>query len=91
MKKIDYLRIGGWDVTYPGPWVVDCEFFMKCRMNKMDIIRTFNVHFYHFVSLSTKTPEQLDKSKQGEQHCHEYFKYKWGDYMKRGSDNSVYF
>ena len=33
MSKYDYKRIGGWDETYPGGWVVDCEFFLKCSLN----------------------------------------------------------
>jgi hypothetical protein len=91
IKKMDYLRVGGFDVSYPGPWVVDCEFFMKCSLNKMDIIRLYSIHFYHFVSLSTKTPEQLAQAKIKEQECHDYFKYVWGDYMKRNKENKIYF
>jgi len=54
---------------------------MKCSMNGLKMLRTWNCHFYHFVSLSAKTPEQLEISRQYEQNCHEYAKYKWGSYI----------
>ena len=31
MSILDYLRLGGWDESFPGGWVVDFEFFLKCR------------------------------------------------------------
>ena len=88
MAKRDYMRIGGWDESYPGPWVVDWEFFMKCEMNGMKMIRTYNCHFYHFVSLGTKTPERITESQIKEQACHEYFQYKWGTYAKHNPINN---
>jgi glycosyltransferase involved in cell wall biosynthesis len=88
INKNDYLRVGGWDESYPGAWVVDWEFFMKCEMNGMKMLRTYNCHFYHFVSLGTKTPERIADSQIKEQECHEYFYYKWGTYAKHNSINN---
>jgi glycosyltransferase involved in cell wall biosynthesis len=76
MSKQDYLKVGGWDESYPGGWVVDCEFFMKCNMNGVGSIRLYNVNFYHFVSVGTKSPERIQQAQQTEMECHEYFKYK---------------
>jgi len=59
MNKIDYLKVGGWDESYPQGLVGDWDFFLKCRLAGLNMMRTYNCHFYHFVSLSTnKTPEQ---------------------------------
>lgn len=80
INKYDYLRIGGWDESYPGPWVVDWEFFMKCEMSGMEMIRTYKSHFYHFVSIGTRTEEKQLENQIKESNCHEYFKYKWGRY-----------
>jgi hypothetical protein len=88
INKKDYLRVGGWDESYPGPWVVDWEFFMKCQMSGMDMLRTYNCHFYHFVSLGTRTPEKVIQNQQIEQQCHEYFYYKWGTYAKHNPENN---
>jgi glycosyltransferase involved in cell wall biosynthesis len=88
ISKTDYLRIGGWDESYPGPWVVDWEFFMKCEMAGMKMLRTYNCHFYHFVSLGTKTPELIVESQVKEQQCHEYFYYKWGAHAKHNPINN---
>lgn len=88
ISKQDYLKVGGWDESYPGPWVVDWEFFMKCEMNGMEMLRVYDCNFYHFVSLSTKSPEQLEESDRKEQECHEYFKYKWGVYAKHNPVNN---
>lgn len=88
MSKKDYMRVGGWDESYPGAWVVDWEFFMKCQMSDMRMIRTYNCHFYHFVSIGTKTPERIAESQIKEQQCHEYFRYKWGQYAKHNPENN---
>jgi glycosyltransferase involved in cell wall biosynthesis len=83
MSKQDYLKVGGWDESYPGGWVVDCEFFMKCNLNGIGSIRLYNIAFYHFVSVGTKSEERVTESEYKEIMCHEHFRYKWGGYMKR--------
>lgn len=88
MSKRDYLRVGGWDESYPGHWVVDWEFFMKCQMNGMDMIRLHNVCFYHFVSVGTKSGERSQESYRQEHECHYYFKYKWGGYAQHNPENN---
>lgn len=88
MSKRDYLRVGGWDESYPGHWVVDWEFFMKCQMNGMDMIRLHNVCFYHFVSVGTKSEERSKESYRQENECHYYFKYKWGGYAQHNPENN---
>jgi glycosyltransferase involved in cell wall biosynthesis len=88
ISKTDYLRVGGWDESYPGAWVADWEFFMKCEMVSMKMLRTYDCHFYHFVSLGTKNPEQITESQIKEQACHEYFHYKWGTYAKHNPINN---
>ncbi len=88
ISKHDYLKVGGWDESYPGPWVVDWEFFMKCEMNGMKMLRTYSCHFYHFVSVGTRTPDQIANNQIKEQACHEYFHYKWGVYAKHNLENN---
>jgi hypothetical protein len=91
MNKFDILKVGGFGEYYPSPsgFVADCEFFMKCHMNGFEMIRTYNCHFYHFVSVSTKTPEKIEQSKQYETNCHEYAKYKWGRYILHNSETNL--
>lgn len=91
MSKVDYLRVGGWDETFPGGWVVDWDFFLKCQLSGMKMLRTYNVHFYHFVSLSVKTEEQKIKARETDIQCHEYAKYKWGCYIKHNPSNNLKF
>lgn len=91
MSKIDYLRLGGWDETYPGGWAVDWDFFLKCQLSGLKMYRTYNCHFYHFVSLSIKNEEQKIKAKEIEVNCHEYAKYKWGSYIKHNPQNNLKF
>ena len=79
MKKQDYIRIGGWDENYPQGMVADCDFFLKCRLSGIGATRVYNCHFYHFASVSVNG----EKRQIAEQEGHEYFKYKWGSYMKR--------
>ncbi len=90
MRKDDFMRVGGWDSNYPNSWVSDCDFFYKCLLSGMKMLRTYNTHFYHFVSLgTTSTPEDAQNKIILEQEDHEYFKYKWGGYMVRGKYNEI--
>ena len=83
MKKIDYLRVGGWDENYELGLVADWDFFLKCQISGLKMIRNWNLHFYHFVSLTTlKDPIAESKRQKSEQKGHEYAKYKWGSYIK---------
>jgi glycosyltransferase involved in cell wall biosynthesis len=89
MSKTDYLRVGGWDESYPGAWVVDWEFFLKCELSGMKMLRTYNCHFYHFVSVGTEaTPEEKQSKTEREAACHEYFRYKWGEYAKHNPETN---
>ena len=79
MSKKNYMQVGGWDESYPGAWVVDWDFFLKCELSGMKMIRTYSCHFYHFVSVGTEsTPTEKQVKQQREYSCHVYFQYKWG-------------
>ena len=70
MYKYDYLAVGGWDIMYPSPHVVDWDFFLKCEYFGMEMVRVYK-HFYHFCGAATRpTPEQSAKSTQKEQLAH---------------------
>ena len=89
MNKWDYMKVGGWDESYPGAWVVDWEFFLKCEIAGLQMLRTFECHFYHFVSLGTEATYEEKLAKQNkEKACHEYFKYKWGEWAKHNPENN---
>ncbi len=92
MSKVDYLRVGGWDENYEMGVVADWDFFLKCQLSGLKMIRNWNLHFYHFVSLETKkSPESELKRQQAEQLGHEYAKYKWGNYIKHNPENNLKF
>jgi glycosyltransferase involved in cell wall biosynthesis len=78
MLRLDYLRIGGWDENYELGMVADWDFFLKCQLSGLKMIRNWNLHFYHFASVSTNG----EKRQQAEQGGHEYARYKWGSYIK---------
>lgn len=85
MSKIDYLRLGGWDENYEQGMVADWDFFLKCQLSGLKMIRTWNCHFYHFASVSTNG----EKRQQAETKGHEYSKYKWGNYIKHNPENNL--
>jgi glycosyltransferase involved in cell wall biosynthesis len=91
MSKIDYLRVGGWDENYELGMVADWDFFLKCQLSGLKMFRTYKCHFYHFVSLSTMTPEKSLQRQQSEQNGHDYARYKWGDYIKHNPQNNLKF
>jgi glycosyltransferase involved in cell wall biosynthesis len=87
MNKYDYLRIGGWDENYELGMVADWDFFLKCQLSGLKMLRTWNCHFYHFSQVSTNG----EKRQQAEQAGHEYAKYKWGSYIYHNSENNLKF
>lgn len=89
MGKYDYLRVGGWDENYDLGVVADWDFFMKCQMSGLRMVRLYGLHFYHFVSLSTNdTQEHKDRRAQSEVNGHNYAKYKWGQYIQHNRETN---
>jgi GT2 family glycosyltransferase len=85
MSKINYLKVGGWDENYEQGMVADWDFFLKCQLSGLKMLRTYKVHFYHFASVSVNG----EKRQQAEQNGHEYAKYKWGNYIQHNSNNNL--
>jgi GT2 family glycosyltransferase len=85
MSKIDYLRVGGWDENYEFGLVADWDFFLKCQLSGLKMLRTYNCHFYHFASVSVNG----EKRRQAEIQGHEYAKYKWGNYIKHNPNTNL--
>lgn len=91
MDKIDFIRLGGWDENYNMGMVADWDFFLKAKLSNLKMIRTWNCHFYHFVSLTTSTFEKINERKKSEAEGHEYARYKWGDYIKHNRVDNTKF
>jgi glycosyltransferase involved in cell wall biosynthesis len=89
MSKLDYIRLGGWDENYELGMVADWDFFLKCQLSGLKMIRTWNCHFYHFVSLSTMTPEKQQQRHSSEMNGHMYAQYKWGTTIKHNQDTNL--
>jgi len=85
MSKLDYLRLGGWDENYAQGMVADWDFFLKCQLSGMKMLRTYECHFYHFASVSVNG----EKRKQAEISGHQYAKYKWGSFIKHNPQNNL--
>lgn len=77
MNKYAYLRLGGWDENYEAGMVADWDFFLKCTLSGLKMVRAYNCCFYHFASVSTNG----EKRQQAEQKGHDYANYKWGSYI----------
>lgn len=84
IKKMNYMRCGGFDSDYPGlsGMVADWDFFMKCEMNGLKMMRTYQCMFYHFVSVTQKAPDKIYKTQEAEKLCHMYFRFKWGQWAQ---------
>jgi len=87
MSKYDYIRLGGWDENYEAGMVADWDFFLKCALSDLKMIRTYNCHFYHFASISTNG----EKRQQAEQKGHEYAKYKWDSHIYSHPETNLKF
>ena len=87
MSKNDYLVVNGWDENYSQGMVADWDFFLKCQLSGLKMLRTYNCHFYHFASVSVNG----EKRRQAERDGFEYSKYKWGTYIKHNPQNNLKF
>jgi len=85
MSKTDYLIVGGWDENYELGMVADWDFFLKCQLSGLKMLRTWKCHFYHFASVSTNG----EARQQAERNGHEYAKYKWGSYIKHNPQTNL--
>jgi len=90
IDKMNYMRCGGFDPEYPSPsgFVADWEFFMKCEMNGLKMMRTYQCMFYHFVSVTAKSPEKIKKAQEYEKLSHMYFRFKWGQMAQHNPENN---
>lgn len=81
MSKKMFMACGGWDTQYPGPHIVDWDFFLKLELLNLRFIRIHNCNFYHFVARSTKinvSNDTCDEFNKRERLSWQYFLYKWG-------------
>jgi glycosyltransferase involved in cell wall biosynthesis len=85
MSKLDYIKVGGWDENYELGLVADWDFFLKCQLIGLKMMRTYNCHFYHFASVSVNG----EKRQQAEQQAHEWARYKWGKYIQHNPKNNL--
>jgi len=85
MSKQKYIALGGWDENYEQGMVADWDFFLKCQLMGLSMMRTYNCHFYHFASVSVNGEKRRNAETQG----HEYANYKWGTYIKHNSQNNL--
>lgn len=90
MYKADYMAVGGLDVYYPSPHVVDWDFMLKCEYVGFEMVRIYDVHLYHFVSIATRRdPKMNEVSNEKEEQAYYFFKSKWGEYPQHNPlDNS---
>lgn len=79
MSRLNYMSCGGFDPEYPtltGSYT-DWDFFLKCELNGLQMLRTYECAFYHFVSVSRKSPEVEAKEQTIEAECKKFFATKW--------------
>ena len=85
MSREKYIALGGWDENYEQGMVADWDFFLKCQLMGLSMMRTYNCHFYHFASVSVNG----EKRAKAEMNGHEYARYKWGVYLKHNPQNNL--
>jgi len=88
IQKKNYMMLGGIDPYFPSPSVADWDFFRRCELAGLVLQRAPYPLFYHFAGASTRKKDTTSTS-IGEQQSMEYFKYKWGFYPQRDSNNLI--
>lgn len=95
LKKETFMSVGGFDIAYESPFVVDWDFFLKLELlTGTHLRRLHQLNFYHFVSKSTKnrngyieTATEKNDFFTGERKAFDYFEYKWGFPPHRDENN----
>lgn len=89
MYKADYMAVGGLDVYYPSPHVVDWDFMLKCEYVGFQMVRIYDLHLYHFGSIATRRdPLMNELSTQKEKQAHQFFQTKWGTHVEHNPQNN---
>ena len=89
MYKSDYMAVGGLDVYYPSPHVVDWDFMLKCEYVGYEMIRIYDIHLYHFGSIATRREPLMNEfSNEKEKLALTFFKTKWGTNTEHNPQNN---
>ena len=88
ISKKNYMIVGGFDVLYQSPFICDWDFFLKLDLNNVEFYKTYNIHFYHFGSASTKNGKEGTKFRATEDLAAQTFYYKWGTPPQLFENNS---
>lgn len=91
MSRNRFIALGGWDENYDMGMVADWDFFLKCQFMGLHMMRAWDCNFYHFVSLSTMTPEKAQQRNAAEYNGHRYAQYKWGKPIQHDIENNLKF
>jgi glycosyltransferase involved in cell wall biosynthesis len=92
MTKKSFLLVGGWDVLYSSPHVVDWDFFLKCTELNYVMLRHHDVLFYHFAGASTRrSPEEDAAATAKEIKAHKFAMVKWGTNIKHDPNTNIKF
>lgn len=94
MLRTDYLKVGGWDLSYNSPHIVDLDFFVKLQLCNINSYRIYNCSFYHFGGKATKNTDDMTTINKNEftskeQLAFTHFANKWEFPPVRNNDNSV--
>ena len=83
MTKQDFLDVDGWDENYEQGLVADWDFFLKCQLAGLSMLRSYHIHFYHFVSLTINTSKKSSINRDhSEKKARKYAIKKWGRSIK---------
>lgn len=81
MNKNDFMIVGGFDIGYPSPHVVDYDFFHKLELLGVEFKMIQTISLYHFGQMSTKKViDEVESFNERERMAYEYYKFKWNEY-----------
>lgn len=86
MRKIDYLKVGGWNQMYPTTGLVaDWDFFLKCSLNNFKFYRLYTTPFYHFCESTVNGNTRIEQDKV----AHSIANRIWGNYIRHNISNNL--
>lgn len=92
LNKKWFMSVGGFDISFPSPFVCDVDFFLKLDLlPHIKFRRTHSINLYHFGSIATRHAKNLVDAERfisSEESAKRIFALKWG--FEINKDNKAY-
>lgn len=93
INKKWFMSVGGFDISFPSPFVCDVDFFLKLDLlPHIKFLRTHSINLYHFGSMATRNAKNTEDAQRfinSEESAKRIFALKWGFELNKYNKSST--